>query len=137
MSASVQGPASARKAVHSGRRSTRCTCCALTIDHCQESVSHTINFSKTYAAANNSAAPHRIYLRKQRVQKKMTDNHEHGSAVISRVDGFESGGNKIEPVSLNRGGRHVGQITVLTIRCVNKKEVQDARLIYVPAVSRK
>ena len=78
--------------------------------------------SRARADANNRVVHGRIRLRKQHDHGKPSDYCDHGSSVRFWSGGVYSEGYEMEPIALDRGGRHVVQIMTTAMYVVRQQE---------------
>ena len=54
-------------------------------------------------------------------------------AVIPGNDGVDSEGNEIPPITIDHGGRHIGEFIAAAMHAVRQKEVRNASVLSVRA----
>ena len=62
-------------------------------------------------------------------RENSTDHSGHGCAAVLGSGSVDSKGNEIEPIVINRGGRHIGKILAVKMRKVHRQDSKDAKLL--------
>ena len=65
-------------------------------------------------------------MHKQRDQRETTDHFGRDRATILGSGGIDSEGDEIEPIVIDHGGRHIGEVVASLMRAVYRQEVEDA-----------
>ena len=70
---------------------------------------------------------------KQRDQLNRTDQFDRDRAVILRSGGVDSEVDKIKPITIDCGGRHIGKFVAAAMRAVRRKEAEVSSIHLVCA----
>ena len=65
-------------------------------------------------------------MRNQRDQAHHNLQFDHDFAVITGSDGVDSEEEEIEPITIDRGRRHIGEVVETGMRTVRRKEAEDS-----------
>ena len=94
----------------------------------QGSAHHGGDRRRARAVADNRALQCRIRLRKQHYQAHRIEQFDRDRAVILRSVGVDSGEDSVEPITIDRGGRHIGEVFAAAMRTVRREIAEDANL---------
>ena len=81
---------------------------------------------RAHAAAGKRAAQRQVHLRKQRDKENSIHQFDRNRAVILGSRSVDSGGGEIPLITIDRGGRHIGEVLADALRAVRRQEVTDA-----------
>ena len=91
----------------------------------QGSAHHGAGRRRARAAADSRAAQRRIRMRKQRKQAHRADQFDRDRSDAPRIGGIDSDEDEIETLTIDPGGRHIGELVPTAMRAVRHQETED------------